>query len=138
MSARAICRTLSTKGIHVDYRPAAHHALFELDSVFDFKYSALHWCNSIVDEHFKTTLWKQHKNFVLELCEGIQDISQSDIIDDKIRVTFIATGNKFAKFLAVPAPVTYYQSLFRQDLVTRTEINLLRILFPNWKWDGPP
>lgn len=93
MSARSTCRTLSTKGNPVDYRPATHHVLYGLDNTFDFKYSALHWCNNIVDQYFKNILWNHHKSFVSKILEGIKENAQTDAVDGKIHVTYVATGN---------------------------------------------
>lgn len=92
MSTDAVCRTLSSKGLPVDYRPSTHHALYSLDNTFDFKYSALHWCNSIVDQYFKNVLWNHHKSFVSKILEVLQEQPAAATNNEKIHVTYVSTG----------------------------------------------
>jgi hypothetical protein len=84
----SFCRTLSSKGNVVDYRPAVHHNLFKLDGSFDFRFSALKHCQSAVDKYLRQVLWGSHKEMFTKILEGVRN--DRDLV--KVGVSFVATG----------------------------------------------
>jgi len=101
MSEDQICRTLSTKGQWVDYRPALHHSLFKADSTFDVRFAAILQCNTIVDRTLRAVFESYHKSLFAKLCQDITSKDQS-VID----ISFVSTGKVYVQNSLLYPPCT--------------------------------
>ena len=84
----SFCKTISTKGNPIDYRPAVQHSLFKLDSTFDFRFGSLRHCKAAINKFARQVFWGFHKTLFSSLVENIKKEKQSDAI----HVTFVTTG----------------------------------------------
>jgi hypothetical protein len=64
MSIIPLCKVISSKGNHIDYRPRAHHKLFLKNDHFDYLFNAYLRCETYLQDIFDYIICNHHKSLI--------------------------------------------------------------------------
>ena len=125
MNPVPLCKVISSKGNHIDYRPRAHHKLFLKDRHYDYLFNAYLRCETYIHDVYDRIICDHHKYLIDNIIKDYyHNISLYNNTNTTTNTTTNNNTNNTNNIISISCISTSLSDLDRDYLIDKMIIQL--------------